>query len=231
MFDDLPRNHFKAILADPPWRFRTWNDNPFVQRIHSVKGFSGAHYRTLSIEELCALPVAELAARDCSLFLWVTWPTLLDALQVIQSWGFNYKSCAFCWLKAHAGQLELFQDDLHDLMGTGYWTRANSEACLLATRGNPKRISRDVRQAIIEPRREHSRKPDCVYERIERLVSGPYLELFARRRRCGWYSWGNEVDKFGADYDGTDDFLRSIDACYAAIRERKAQGGPGWPQD
>jgi N6-adenosine-specific RNA methylase IME4 len=78
----------------------------------------------------------------------------------------------------------------------GYWTRANSEVCLLATRGKPKRLNADVRQGIIEPRREHSRKPDCVYERIERLVAGPYVELFARTTRKGWSSWGNQVGKF-----------------------------------
>jgi N6-adenosine-specific RNA methylase IME4 len=81
-------------------------------------------------------------------------------------------------------------------MGLGYWTRANTEPCLLATRGKPKRLNADVRQGIIEPRREHSRKPDCVHDRIERLVAGPYLELFARARRPGWDAWGNEVGKF-----------------------------------
>ena len=81
-------------------------------------------------------------------------------------------------------------------VGLGYWTRANSEVCLLATKGKPKRLNADVRQAILEPRREHSRKPDCTYQRIERLVAGPYLELFARTQRPGWTAWGNEVGKF-----------------------------------
>jgi N6-adenosine-specific RNA methylase IME4 len=83
-------------------------------------------------------------------------------------------------------------------MGLGYWTRANTEPCLLATRGKPKRLNADVRQLIIEPRREHSRKPDCVHSRIERLVAGPYLELFARAPRKGWDVWGNETAKFEA---------------------------------
>ena len=81
-------------------------------------------------------------------------------------------------------------------MTLGYWTRSNSEVCLLATRGNPKRIGTNVRQAIIAPRREHSRKPDGIHGRIERLVAGPYLELFARQQRPGWDVWGNEVNKF-----------------------------------
>ena len=90
----------------------------------------------------------------------------------------------------------MFQDDVDPIMGLGYWTRANTEPCLLATRGKPKRINADVRQAIIEPRREHSRKPSLVYQRIERLVAGPYVELFARARRIGWDAWGDEVGKY-----------------------------------
>ena len=200
--EQLPRAHYGAILADPPWRFRTWNKREGVGRIDSrtqkygMKGAAGYHYYTMPIEEICALPVSDLAAPDCSLFLWISWPQLLDAVALIEAWGFEYKTIAFCWVKAHAGQLELFQDDVDDLMGLGYWTRANSEVCLLATRGKPKRLNADVRQAIIEPRREHSRKPTCVYGRIERLVAGPYLELFARTQRKGWDQWGDEVGKF-----------------------------------
>ena len=117
------------------------------------------------------------------------------------------------------------------LMGMGYWTRSNTEPCLLATRGKPKRLNADVRQGIIEPRREHSRKPDCVHGRIERLVAGPYLELFARTTRPGWTVWGNQTDKFAPvekPYNGTDDFAKSLDVGYAAVRERVAAGGPGW---
>src|SRR6185369_8877518 len=97
----------------------------------------------------------------------------------IRAGGFTYKTCGFAWLKAHSGQVEKFRDDIDAQVGMGYWTRAHSEVCLLATRGKPKRVNADVRQGIIAPRREHSRKPDGVHERIERLVAGPYLELFA----------------------------------------------------
>ena len=83
-------------------------------------------------------------------------------------------------------------------MGIGKWTRAEFEQCWLGTRGNPKRLNADVRQAIISPRREHSRKPAEIHDRIERLVAGPYLELFAREERPGWTVWGNETDKFSA---------------------------------
>ena len=108
----------------------------------------------------------------------------------------TYKTCAFAWMKAEGTQVDLFQDDIKASMGMGYWTRANSEVCLLATRGKPKRLSASVRQGIIEPRRDHSRKPDCVPGRIEQLVAGPYLEMFARTRRVGWSVYGNETNKF-----------------------------------
>lgn len=194
----LPQQHYGAILADPPWRFRTYNEKGRA-RCPDWKPFKNSpsrHYETMAIEDIRALPVASLAADDCALFLWISWPNLLDALSVIEAWGFKFKTCGFVWTKAHAGQIEMFRDDFDDLMGTGYWTRANTEACLLATRGDPKRINKDVRQAIIEPRREHSRKPACVHERIERLVAGPFLELFARSRWSGWNCFGDELDKF-----------------------------------
>lgn len=199
MMDDLPRGHFKAILADPPWRFEVWSGETAVKRRDSsgTNVSAAVHYQTMAANEIAALSVADLAADDCALFLWVTWPTLPQAMELIEAWGFKYKTCAFDWVKAHARQVEMFRDDIKPLMGMGYWTRANSEPCLLATRGKPKRLHADVRQAIIEPRREHSRKPDVVYDRIERLVAGPYLELFARNTRPGWTSWGNQVDKFG----------------------------------
>jgi N6-adenosine-specific RNA methylase IME4 len=197
-FGELQKGHYGAILADPPWRFRTWNKATAVKR-RSGKGSNvsaSVHYDTMEIEDIEALPVAELAAPDCCLFLWACWPTLTDAFNLISAWGFEYKTCAFDWMKAHNGQVEMFRDDADVLMGMGYWTRANSEPCLLATRGKPKRLNADVRQGIIEPRREHSRKPDCVHGRIERLVRGPYIELFARTKRAGWDVWGNETGKF-----------------------------------
>jgi N6-adenosine-specific RNA methylase IME4 len=199
-FHGLPRGHYGAILADPPWRFRTWNKATAIKRrggdSHGTNVCASVHYSTMAIEDIAALPVADLCAPNTALFLWSCWPTLQDAFDLIEAWGFEYKTCAFDWIKAHAGQLDMLRDDTDALMGMGYWTRSNSEPCLLATRGKPKRLNADVRQGIIEPRREHSRKPDCVHERIERLVGGPYLELFARQSRPGWTTWGNEATKF-----------------------------------
>lgn len=197
LLEGLPERHFGAILADPPWRFRTWNKATAVKRRSSGTNVSAAvHYNTMPLEEICALPVAAHAAADCALFLWISWPQMPDALRVIEAWGFEYKTCGFDWMKAHVGQIDMFRDDADALCGMGYWTRANTEPCLLATRGKPKRLHRDVRMGIIEPRREHSRKPDCVHARIERLVAGPYLELFARAERPGWTCRGDEVGRF-----------------------------------
>lgn len=142
----------------------------------------------MTLGEICELPVYELATRDSVLFLWVVWPMLEHGLQVIERWGFTYKTCGFAWMKTTV--------DAKVWSGTGFWTRANSEVCLLATRGQPKRLNPSVKQGIIEQRREHSRKPECVHQRIERLVSGPYLELFARQRRRRWTAWGDDVDRF-----------------------------------
>jgi N6-adenosine-specific RNA methylase IME4 len=190
MFEGLPRNHYGVILADPPWGFQCWDGKD--KRVAS-RG-SVTPYQTMDMDAIGALPVADLAAPDCALFMWVVWPTIPEAFAVMEAWGFKYKTCAFTWLKADPYRLWGLSEDVY--MGLGYWTRANSEVCLLGTRGKPKRLSADVRQGIIEPRREHSRKPDCVHGRIERLVAGPYLELFARQRRQGWDCWGNQTDKF-----------------------------------
>ena len=196
-FASLPKHHFAAILADPPWGFNLWwggrtNKTPAGVPSRATK----PHYEVMKEYQLNSLPIGDLAARDSVLFLWTCWPVLRWSLRAIEAWGFEYKTCGFCWVKANAGQIEMFQDDIEAHMTLGYWTRSNSEICLLATRGKPKRLNADVRQGIIAPRREHSRKPDEIHGRIERLVAGPYLELFARAERPGWTVWGNETTKF-----------------------------------
>jgi N6-adenosine-specific RNA methylase IME4 len=148
--------------------------------------------------------------------LWAVWPVLDDALEVITAWGFEYQTAGFVWVKQNSSG-SLF-------MGMGYHTRANTEPCLLATRGNPPRLADDVHQVIMAPVGEHSAKPDEAYRRIRRLYPGPCLELFARKRRENWTVWGNEVD----GYDAADDVTKSFEVAYEAIRERVAKGGPGW---
>jgi N6-adenosine-specific RNA methylase IME4 len=218
MFDDLPKHYFRAILVDPPWPFATWS--------HKGQGRNGeAHYSTMTHGELKALPVGSLAAPHCVLFIWIVQTQIPQAIRLIEAWGFKQKSIAFLWVKGSG--LPLFPDDIANQMGMGKWTRAEFEQCWLATRGNPVRIDASVRQVLFERRREHSRKPDSVHERIERLVSGPYLELFARQRRRNWTVWGKEVDKF-PQYNAIDDINRSVAEGFRVIRERKANDGTGW---
>jgi N6-adenosine-specific RNA methylase IME4 len=174
----MPLEQFSIIYGDPPWRF-------------SNKGARGAaenHYLTMSIDEICALPVADIAAPDSALFLWATFPMLPDALRVITAWGFSFKTVAFLWLKQNRIAKTWFY-------GLGYWTRGNAEICLLATRGRPKRQDKGIHQFIISPIEKHSKKPDEARDKIVRLMGDlPRVELFARQTTPGWAVWGNEVN-------------------------------------
>lgn len=137
----------------------------------------------MNIDDICNLPVKNIASENCVLFLWVTFPTLLDSFKVIEAWGFNYKTVAFVWVKHNKKTPTLF------------WTRANAEICLLATKGKPKRISAKVHQVIISPIEEHSKKPNEIRKRIVNLIGDlPRIELFARQKTDGWDVWGNEVN-------------------------------------
>ena len=183
---------YGAILADPPWSFKSWSDkgkNRHPDFLVRQKGLSERHYKTMSLSDIAKFPVGDYAAKDCALFLWTVDCMLPDAIRIAEGFGFKFKTVAFTWVKTKA-------DGGHHI-GLGYWTRGNPEQCLFFTRGEPKRKSAAIRQLIVAPRREHSRKPDEAYERIENLVAGPYLELFARSPREGWDAFGNEVGKFG----------------------------------
>lgn len=196
---ELPQaGKYGVVYADPPWYWKPWKDYADTGGAANIAGGRAVerHYATMKIEDIVALPVADLVAKDAVLLMWFTWPLLRQAFEVIDAWGFEYKTCGFNWMKADVSTLDLFALPKDADMKLGFWTRSNSEACLLATRGHPKRLSAGVRMGIIEPAREHSRKPDCVHGRIERLVAGPYVELFARQARPGWDVWGNQTDKF-----------------------------------
>jgi N6-adenosine-specific RNA methylase IME4 len=194
VFDDLPRNHFGAILADPPWAYSVFSEKG--------KGRSAErHYGTMSLTDICALPVADLAAKNAHLFLWVTGPGLVrgDHVTVMQAWGFKPSALAFVWVKSKVATVRqggFFMDASLFVKGMGHTTRQNAEVVVLGRRGSPKRLRKDVGQIIVEPRREHSRKPDEVRGRITAYCAGPYLELFARESAPGWQSWGNQATKF-----------------------------------
>ena len=169
---------YNIIYADPPWRYNCKN----------LPGAAEKHYPTMSTEDLCSLPVEQLANHDCLLFLWTTFPMLQEALRLIPAWGFRYTTVAFVWLKQNRKSLSWFY-------GLGFWTRGNAEICLLAKRGKPKRYSNSIHQFIISPVEEHSKKPDITRDKIVSLAGDlPRIELFARQKSPGWDVWGNEVD-------------------------------------
>ena len=173
-------NKYSIIYADPPWQYKTYSQKGQERSAES-------HYSTMELEAIQALPVAELAADDCVLFLWTTVPLLKDCFSVIQAWGFTYKTVAFVWIKKNRKSDSLF-------WGMGHWTRANAELCILATKGNPKRRSAGVHQVIMTPIEEHSKKPNETRDRIIALIGDlPRIELFARQKTAGWGVWGNEV--------------------------------------
>jgi N6-adenosine-specific RNA methylase IME4 len=194
MTETFPSGRFGAILADPPWSFKSWSDKGKDRAPDAMvrqKGLAERHYATMPMHAIRALPVADVAAKDCALLLWAVDCMLPEALEVGRGWGFKYKTVAFTWAKTNRTMPGYS-------VGLGYWTRGNPESCLLFTRGAPKRQSAAVRQLIVAERREHSRKPDETHGRIETLLPGPYLELFARTERPGWSSWGDQVGRFAA---------------------------------
>lgn len=173
---------FGVLYVDPPWSYK----------VYSKKGQGRSaenHYSTMSAEDIYNLDVDEIADDDCVLFLWVTFPCLLEGLEAIRRWGFTYKTLGFCWVKRCKKQTEKW------FWGLGFWTRANPELCLIATKGRPKRLSKAVHCIVDTPVEHHSKKPDEVRRRIEQLMGNiPRAELFARQQYDGWVCLGNEID-------------------------------------
>ena len=173
---------YNVIYADPQWSFKTYSNKGKDRSPEK-------HYNVMNFKDICNLPVNNIANDNSVLLMWVIDPLLDKAFEVINAWGFKYKTVGFTWAKTNRKSEGYFT-------GLGYWTRGNPEMCLLATKGKPKRLSKSVPQLVVEKRREHSRKPDIMYNHIENLLEGPYIELFARTQRNGWDSWGNQTDKF-----------------------------------
>ena len=170
---------YQVIYADPPWRY-------------ADRGCNGAcekHYKTMTIKDLCDLPVNGIAADDCALFMWSTYPMLREAMILMGEWGFKYKTIAFQWLKLNKSGKGFF-------FGLGRWTRGNTEPCLIGTKGNPYKFvqSKSVGQVIQHPLTQHSAKPPIVRDKIIELMGDiPRIELFARESAVGWDRWGNEA--------------------------------------
>lgn len=177
---------YRALLIDPPVPYAGWTGYPVEDK-----------YSLMTWDDLKSLGplVKAVAAKDVVLFLWICPPLLVETLDMVQAWGFAYKTKAFTWVKLYPTGTNFF-------VGMGHWTMANSEDVWLCTLGGPKRHNKDVAQimatiepeTIIAPNTRHSQKPEAIQDRIERLVPGPYLELFARRQRPGWQCLGNEID-------------------------------------
>ncbi|MAL99434.1 MAG: DNA methyltransferase [Alteromonadaceae bacterium] len=179
-FSSLPMFAYGLIMADPPWQFENWS------RKGEHKN-AAAKYDCMPLDDIKAMPVGELAAGDCVLWLWATNPLLREAFDVIDAWGFRYVT-AGTWVKTtKTGKLAF---------GTGYRLRSANEPFLIATNGNPE-TAKNVRSVIMAEAREHSRKPDEAFSAAEALVPNVRrLELFSRQSREGWDTWGNESTKF-----------------------------------
>lgn len=175
---------YACVLADPPWAFEGFDGSLKPPQRTAVK-----HYDVMPLDDLLKIPVGDVVAGDAALFMWIIDSHLPQALRLGEAWGFEYKTTGFVWHKMSPGG--------RAYIGLGHWTRSQGEICLLFTRGRPRRLDKSVRQFINAPVREHSRKPEDQYRRIETLVAGPRLELFARHRRPNWDVAGNEVGKFG----------------------------------
>lgn len=170
---------FNIIYLDPPWQFTSKSVSPNREVTN--------HYPTMNINDIKNLPIEKLAHKNCYLFLWINSPNLDIGIEVLKHWGFQYKTIAFCWVKQNKKQPTFF-------MGLGSYTRSNVELCLLGVKGNLKRLNANVRQLIVSPLREHSRKPDETRDRIVKLYGDiPKIELFARQTTDGWTCIGNEI--------------------------------------
>lgn len=169
---------YQIIYADPPWSYKD----------EGCQGAAAAQYQTMTTKDICLLPIQDLADKNCVLFMWATYPKLQEALNVIKAWGFEYKTIAFQWVKT-------YKSGFGEFLGLGRWTRGNTEPCLLATKGHPRRINAGISQLIFSPLRRHSQKPPEARVKIKKLLGDlPAVELFAREKTPGWDVWGNEVE-------------------------------------
>ena len=176
---------YQIIYVDPPWSYKVWSEDKKV-----AQGTAKRHYETMKIEDICSLPIRDYIDKNCKLFLWVTPPCLKEGIRVIESWGFEYKTIAFTWVKTNKKSFTPF-------FGIGHWTASNAELCLagLVKGGKLNRQSRSISQVVLSPRGKHSEKPIEVRSKIVELCGDiPRIELFARDKTEGWDVWGNEVE-------------------------------------
>lgn len=176
----FPNKKYNIIYADPPWSYK--------DKASSGKRGANFKYPTQDKEWIKNLPVSNISEDNSILFLWVTMPLLQDGLDVMNAWGFKYKTIGFTWVKKNKKKNSWF-------FGMGNWTRSNAELCLIGIKGKIKRIDAGISSIVDSPIQYHSKKPDEVREKIVKLMGDiPRIELFARDKYIGWDCWGNEVD-------------------------------------
>ncbi|MFA5152554.1 MAG: MT-A70 family methyltransferase [Clostridia bacterium] len=172
---------YKIIYADPPWSYRNMGN---------IQATANAHYNTMRNNDICAMGgvINDIVDDNCILFLWATFPKIQEALDVIKSWGFEYKTVGFTWIKKNKNGSNFF--------GVGWYTKSNAEVCLIGVKGKAPKISNSVSQIIETVRERHSQKPKIVKEKIVEFCGDvPRLEMFARtKENDGWHYWGNEVE-------------------------------------
>lgn len=186
------RHDYRVVVADPAWAFKS-------NSTHNPGRNAMGHYPCMSLSDIAALPVRNHLAKDAVLFLWITGPMLVIGahLPIMKAWDFKPSGMGFVWIKLNPKAPELFFVEKDLAMGGGFTTRKNAEFCLIGRHGKSVRQSKSVREVIIEPRREHSRKPEKFYSRVPQYSNGPYLELFSRQSRPGWdVAVSNEATKF-----------------------------------
>lgn len=174
---------YRTIVADPPWQYDAHWGAGIAPRPELA-------YGTMALTELCNLPVGLWATDDSCLFLWTTNSMLAESLQVAKAWGFEVKTM-MTWIKGRIEHNRLIQQ-----IGMGHYLRNSTEHILFAIRGRPTLLAHDVPTALVAPRGEHSEKPAAFYDLVEHVSPGPYLDVFARKQRLRWDSWGNEAFDF-----------------------------------
>lgn len=179
-----PNKRYSIIYADPPWTYSKTGGTK------SSRGMAKQHYKTMTLDDIMALPVQNIAEENCALFMWTTFPQYPSALKVIEAWGFTYFNAAFVWIKRNPTTGK-------DAFGMGHWTRANPEPCLLAFKGRMAPQRHDIRQLLYAPAGQHSEKPPETRSKIVELCGDlPKIELFARQRAVGWDAWGDEAPEY-----------------------------------
>ena len=176
---------YDVIYADPPWEYKQSGSKT------NSRGMAKQHYPTMTTQDICNLPIEKISHETSLCFMWATFPNIAEALKVMESWGFIYKTAAFVWIKKNKRSLSNF-------WGMGAYTRANAEICLLGVKKRVKANevvkSHKVHQVVESPVENHSKKPDVIREKITELLGETArCELFARSHADGWDCWGNEV--------------------------------------